>query len=507
MGGAGIAAGAGTTANGLRYAGDSAVVANGAPRFGDPLRTCGADDGRRFLAELISGGGSPLNFKIPFRLADITPAFPNPTSLRGGQVMVSGTVTALVVGAGDFPFDHPYGSDLNFDVDLDPEFEWTGQHNGVADGSDLHIELSAGQLPHLPGTDSGPATLEWEEMGRETRANLQTEYLPRVGSRVIVMGRFIDDCGHPPFQTELHPLSFMAWQNDTATSSEVRFMAAPAREMQLYNFDRSKANLLYDTSRGTSTFTRSFPGGLIAQILRVQDLGTDPYKSLDRMESWGLVEANKVSPAPFTFCAPGGPGAPVLSYEVNLRPGVAFTPVLDQATGCATVNVALGTQVTPNPPQRTCELPWEFLSEVAAEESGVATLDIQAELKKYVSAAYQHRLDEEPIMECYWPVSGPTADASVGEHNTVVLDELPTPYWGVVRVDRVSPSTSASTTSASTTSASATSARTTSPASPMANSGVTDVVPFGLDGPPAPTRGFATAPAASPLRAVAAFTG
>src|SRR3954451_4730874 len=53
----------------LEFDQPQAIAANGPAIDADEERICGSGDGRRFLAEILQG--SPLDYKIPFRLADI----------------------------------------------------------------------------------------------------------------------------------------------------------------------------------------------------------------------------------------------------------------------------------------------------------------------------------------------------------------------------------------------------------------------------------------------------
>ena len=42
---------------------------------------------------------------------------------------------------------------------------------------------------------------------------------PPVGARSLAMGRWIIDCGHDNYQTELHPLSFLSWVRSTGSGT------------------------------------------------------------------------------------------------------------------------------------------------------------------------------------------------------------------------------------------------------------------------------------------------
>jgi len=181
----------------LTWDAPAAAAFNGTLPAAEPTTVCGADD-RRFLGELLQG--NPLEYKVPKRLAEVKPV--------PSQVVISGTAEEPSLGEGDFPFDHTMGSDFNMNVKLDAPFMGVGQEDGKPVDS-VHVELAEGQFPHLPAA-AQPATMDWTKMSAESREGFQDGFLPRAGDRVLVMGTWIVDCGHIGFQTELHPITFMA---------------------------------------------------------------------------------------------------------------------------------------------------------------------------------------------------------------------------------------------------------------------------------------------------------
>ncbi len=442
-----------------------AGAANGAALSAEATRTCGAID-RRFMGELLQG--SPLGFKVPYRLGDVTPSSSTPTATGGRQYYISGMAGSSLLGAGDFPFDHPLGSDFNMDVSVDPPYANFPQDDGVVANHDQHVELGAGGFPHVPQTPGVDGDL-WPENSLRARTNLQPGFVPTTGDRVIVGGRWVNDCGHNnPFQTELHPISFLGWGHEDSANRQTvsQVFYTPYRETQNYNPDKSKANNVNDPSRLSDAGTVSFPAGLILSMIKIQyplDQG-----GIDHLESWGLEEANNTSPVDWKVCAPpsaSGDGPYVgLRYDFVARPGVSISYTADHAAGCVTMKTSLGTQQTPNPPLHVCKLPWTFLNEVAGAEAGVPNLDLKAELAKFVAPQFQSRLDADPIQDCYNPVEGPTSSANPTGQNVTTDPDTQAPFYGRVEVFRttVEPptTTTASTTSSSTTSSSSSSSST-----------------------------------------------
>ena len=410
----------------LRFDDAAATAFNGDYPAADPETVCGAAD-RRFLGELI--GGNPLDFQVPLRLSDIKPS--------PSEVMVSGVATRVVVGTGDFPFDHTFGSDFNMEVAVDPPYMEAAQNFGVV-GGDMHVELAAGQMPHQEG-EPGPATGQaWNDMSIRSRQGMIERFIPDEGARVLVMGNWIVDCGHLNFQTELHPITFMANSRTAGGKTVVDAFFNPYRETQYYHPDPLEALDFANPERLTDAFAVPFPRGLIDSILRIQDAAPEPYSSLDHLESWALLEANRTSPATWFVCAPAGSTGTRLEvkYHWITRPGVAIEVIPLEESSCAEVHATLASATIPPPVPRVCVIPWDFLNRVAAEEAGVEGLDLQAELGAFVQPQFQSRLDPAPVLNCYDPLDGPPLEAEPTGQRIDVVEDLLIPFYGTVSVAR-----------------------------------------------------------------------
>jgi len=417
----------------LRFDEDAARSFNDAWGPADPEQVCGAAD-RRFLAELLGEGGSPLDYKVPKRLADVKQS--------PSQVVVAGEVVRSKLGAGDFPFDHTMGSDFNADVLLDGAYRGAGQENAETIDT-LHIELAAGQLPHRESSPS-PADQDWRAMRDHALDDVQDGFVPQAGDRVLVMGNWIVDCGHTNFQTEIHPITFMAVARIEGDATVVHAFYNPYRETQLYHPDPDLALAFEDADRLTLPDTKPFPAALIQSLLRVQDAAPEPYPTSDRLESWALLEPNTTSPVALRVCAPGAPGKATVGARFVTRPGVEVTLAADGETGCADVDIRVGDAEAGKPDPHRCTTPWDFLSEVAQEEVGgeeraadAGMLDLKQQIGMFVAAEFQDRLDLDPVMNCYDPLAGPDLgdtrpdDVDIGTDPDVLL-----PLYGtlVVRV-------------------------------------------------------------------------
>jgi hypothetical protein len=411
----------------LAFDDGAATTANGSYPSADPTTVCGASD-RRFLAELVQG--NPGDYKVPYRLADIKSA--------GSYVMVSGSAYDISLGNGDFPFDHTFGSDFNMDVVLDPPYTSAAQRFGVVSG-DLHVELAEGQFPHDERAPGPPTGEDWEQMSDESRQGMQTRFIPDAGARVLVMGHWIVDCGHLNFQTELHPITFMANARVAGTKTVVDAFYNPYRETQRYHLDPSKALAFDDPTRFMGTGVAPFPLALILTVLRLQDQGPAPYQSIDHVESWAMLEPNQASPVEWRVCAPPGSSGTHLDvrYHWIARPGVQIQVTPDQASRCALVQTAVDAAPVAAPTPRVCVTPWDFLNEVAAEEAGLPSLDLQAQLGAFIPAQYQSRLDPDPIMNCYDPLGGPAPQSPPAAQQIDVRSDVLLPFYGTISVELV----------------------------------------------------------------------
>jgi len=409
----------------LSFDSQAAIAANGDYPPADPKAVCGADD-RRFLAELTQG--SPLDYKVPLRLADIKASPSN--------VMVSGHASNVSLGGGDFPFDHTFGSDFNMDVRLDVPYTDAAQRRGVVQG-DLHVELAEGQFPHAERAPGPALGQEWEEMSRQSRQGIYERFVPDDGAPVLVMGHWVVDCGHLDFQTELHPITFLANARVTGAKTVVDAFYNPYRETQLYNFDPSKALAFDDPTRSDAASSGPFPLMLIINVLRLQNAGPPLYPSIDHLESWAMLEPNRAAPVTWRVCAPAGSSGTRLDvkYHWVKRPGVAIDVTLDEASSCALVQVSVVGETVAPPAPRVCVAPWEFLNEVAGEEAGIPDLDLQAQLGTFVPAQFKSRLDPDPILNCYDPLDGPALEGMPSGHVVDIRDDILLPFYGTISVE------------------------------------------------------------------------
>lgn len=100
--------------------------------------------------------------------------------------VAEGVVTASKVSSSDNPANHT-SHDQNFDLHLDAGYQFLhSDANPVEDGSRV-------------------MEMEWESR------YFPPQFWPVDGDRAWMLGRWIFDCGHPPYRTEIHPPKAVAF--------------------------------------------------------------------------------------------------------------------------------------------------------------------------------------------------------------------------------------------------------------------------------------------------------
>lgn len=153
-------------------------------------------------------------------------------------VGLSGTVVHSKNSPSDLPFTHPFGNDWECFVALDtPYLPLIGPSNKGPEppsGIDPNIINSEGDYDYRIAMEeakdlgldaqAGVLGIEWDQ------GLIQQKYRPAFGDRVAIFGRWIVDCGHDDFHTEIHPPLLLARaqafpgikEPDTTQSNEVK---------------------------------------------------------------------------------------------------------------------------------------------------------------------------------------------------------------------------------------------------------------------------------------------
>ncbi len=157
-----------------------------------------------------------------------------------------------------------------------------------------------------------------------------------------------------------------------------------------------------------------------------------------RLRSFGLIDAEQVSPTDWDVCAPAGTGGShlVVHYDLVARSGVTLTVTPDDATpGCVRVHTAIGAGYHPaDLTLRHCDLPWTYLDQVAGGAVGDPNLDVKQLILDQVGQQNADKLSQDPEVACADALAGPPVTATPTAQNIRVDDSQPFPFYGVVTV-------------------------------------------------------------------------
>ena len=406
----------------VRWAG-TATAGNGPAGPIDVATVCGSASDT-YLLELQHH--PPNDLKVSQEWGDV--------SSGGRQVLVSGTVAGLHQGPGDLPIDHPLGDDLSMDVTLDGAFRAFSQKLGAAPTDvtrgAMHVEISSGYIPHLPGQSSAGLVRTWPDLSAHNLTGFQPGFAhPAIGDPVLVAGRYIVDCGHPDFHTELHPISFLAWAHRTGATTVVRFYANGYRDTEYYNPDPALIGSVSDAGRLTQPDTARFPTYLIAEVLRLT-AGATP-----QLRAFELVGNQAPPTVRWLVCAPGSGGTTHIGYDVRSRPGISVN-IGPGAAGCAEVKVDVPSSYSsPDIPARTCVMPWDYASRIAGSALA-GNFDARNLIKNFLPSRYWPLVDRDPLVGCADALSGPALVAEPSGRQIRTDATQPFPVYGTLTLSR-----------------------------------------------------------------------
>jgi hypothetical protein len=129
------------------------------------------------------------------------------------MVQVEGVVVRSHVAAVDAPPDHTHGAagdiprvhhDWNIDIALESRHQYLLSDANMLAGGVMELEW---EMPDHLVVQNGVKVLD---SGDPLMDGFTRDALPGVGDHVAVRGRFIFDCGHPPYRTEIHPIDVIA---------------------------------------------------------------------------------------------------------------------------------------------------------------------------------------------------------------------------------------------------------------------------------------------------------
>jgi hypothetical protein len=396
---------------------------NGTASHPDATSVCGSNT-ETFLTELFHT--APTAVKVNEEWGDI--AGPK-------QVAIEGPVRTTHLGPTDLPMTHIYGDDLSMDVGLGPSLQPFAQHLGPSNEptDQLHVELASGLIPHARVTSVASPTETWRQASDVDLSGFLDGFAePQLGDSALVAGRWIIDCGHGDYGTELHPMSFLAWSHTSGPTNVVHAYMNPYRDTQRYSPDLSILGHVSDTSRFSNPDVKPFVPYLIDEVVRVLS------DQADRLRAQELLEAVRVTPPPFNVCAPAGThGRLVVNYDLVTRPGVQVDVSLDHPTGCAHVAITLTPQYAPlDQPVRDCLLPWTYLNAIASDAVG-SPVDVRALFESLLPPDLAARVvAQDPLVTCADPLDGPAVQQHPSSQHARIDATQPFPFYGTITVTR-----------------------------------------------------------------------
>lgn len=386
------------------------------PGFTTPQQTaCSPDVTRGFLAELNDHGVD--NSQVPSEWAPIVPG-PDPAAPTVGQpeFMLAGTLRAFVRSMLDFRPAHPFGLDTTWDAKVDDPFRGLVFNRPGGDPPDvIHCEIESGLYP-------------------ETALG----FTPAVGDRVLLKGAWIFDCGHPAYEAELHPPTFLAFARlDGAATVSLAFVS-PYRVTQLYG-PPELATAFDVSTRYKDPAVAPFPESLKNQVLLAA------LKAIDYFELRTLLEATRFEPLTWFVCASEPKPSPTAtlsySYRFVARSGVTVSAALRGSSGCLELHAEMSPAYKPAQPLRADQpWPWAQLNAEAATQIGspidVRQLILDALAQKgFTGDVPALHADVAPILETFAPLAA-RSRADRDQPSAIIdgADDQPFPFYGRVRV-------------------------------------------------------------------------
>jgi hypothetical protein len=359
---------------------EAAVAANGTipPVPVNPLeevkQACGSETAT-WGSELFTT--APSEIKVKNEWADVVP---------GKEMEISGTITNVVFSNADIPVDHPFSRDFTFNIKLDEPYwslarqlgpgESEGANGNEGETHEIHVELESGSLLHVLPQREGPASGEdWEILPTEPKVptlvvealeGLEEGYIPQSGERIAMKGRWILDCGHNDFHSELHPITFMAFGHQVGSKTVVHITDNPYRVTQLYGFGTGAVNA---SPKGVP-----FPAAFEETVENLVKNAIFSNPSFSGINLLVGLERTAPSVTPFKVCAPEvTPGKVVATWAFVQRKGIKIKVKRSKASNCVTITPKANYQYKAlQPRSRTCAMPWPWLSSKIAESLDIS---------------------------------------------------------------------------------------------------------------------------------------
>ncbi|MDQ6901903.1 MAG: hypothetical protein M3139_02680 [Bacteroidota bacterium] len=304
-------------------------------------------------AKNIAGGTFPTSSGIEWKqVLDVQNEY-DEFSLVGA----SGWVIHPEISGGDFPFSHPFGVDYECTIALDSQYNFLlapGNENTSSTGSYASEIKQAQTLPKSAAVDknitfNGVLPMEWDQnlVPESFRDNVHE------GDRVAIYGRWIVDCGHDDFHTEIHPPLLMACgslqkHTDNSQFTRVLLTSRPYLVSQKYTVDTDK---IYDDSAADDG---TFYTHILKEVIKVNAHASLLVEAHPKIKSFPFKGVNLlhmiVSAPPINDVNPIHVNRQlVVSYRFKIRSGCAVQVVQNDAQSFGVFIVLNSAGYTPPP--------------------------------------------------------------------------------------------------------------------------------------------------------------
>jgi hypothetical protein len=280
------------------------------------------------------------------------PSIEREGSLSNPMVGLTGWVVNPSLSQNDVWFVHPFGNDFEFYIVPDP------QYNGLLAKSNASTDTTTEFGQANAAADQIGLTGHEGVLGVETDHGLVPQSFQSLivqGARIAAFGRWIVDCGHPDFHTEIHAPLLMAVATvgpapagATSQMTTVNFVSRPYTVSQKF----SEGNFIQHLKREVEKVEASIFGiPLSTRVEAHPTIFTTPYEGRPFIK---LL----VQPPPAQLRTVAVPQQLMVNFHFTHRAGVAVQ-VFDAGNGSVGIFIVLG-DLNPAalPPKHDLTIQW-----------------------------------------------------------------------------------------------------------------------------------------------------
>jgi len=366
--------------------------------FRNPAHAATAD-----WARAVCGGKKYfVNASPPYEWMQVL----HPDSEADDEIVgASGVAVSPKLAGGDVPFSHPFGLDWELFIVPDmPYRSLLAPSNGGPDGDLVEAVKRAAAL----GLTAPGGTLSVET----DRDLVPPPYRTREGDRVVVFGRWIVDCGHTDFHSEIHPPLLLASARRDGRATAVSVISRPWLVGQRFEVD-----------------DEAIRGHLANEVIKVETYRSTRVEAHSKI----LKPFSGLQHLTFTVRPPVAPRSPddrlQVTYHFTVRQGVTVE-VSNAAGGAVRVLITMDAAAykpAPLPRRKDWDVPLSFIG----HETDAVNMIQLANIVGHPLAGLL--LQRDWLTDRYDAPKAPAPHASKGKKITVD-DTQPFPIAGEMRV-------------------------------------------------------------------------